>query len=175
MVHLSLHEYAIDHDGAFPMPVSTGDSNSAFRKLFDRKFQDERIFFVAGSAWHDSLPDGQLRPDNDVGQPPNYIQGLERGENHWAYISGLTNDSKGNLPIVADGFSDVPGVYSDDHDKRGGVWKGKKAIVVRLDGSAKFERPDGKQRIVEKKNGANGDIFSPAYGVAKGSIHNPLL
>jgi prepilin-type N-terminal cleavage/methylation domain-containing protein len=171
-IHLALAEYAIDEDGIYPRAES--DSNEAFRQLFDRKFQDERIFYVAGCAYHNTLKAGQTKPDNDVGQPPNYEQGLERGENHYAYITGLNNGSKGALPLIADGFTEQPGVYSEKATEKGGVWEGEAAIIVRCDGSAKMEKPDGMDlRIYEKRSGQNVDIFSSDYGTEPTSILNP--
>ena len=149
-------------------------SNSAYRQLFDRKFQDERIFFVPGCARHKSLPAGQTKPDNDVGQPPEYAQGLERGENHFGYVSGLNNESPGNLPLVADGFSETVGVYAKDERKKGGVWEGEAAIVVRVDGSAKLEKPGRDLRVYEKReDGSKVDIFSKQYGTDPGNVLNP--
>ena len=172
-IHLAIAEFAIDEDGIFP--TAENDSNQAFRQLFDRKFQDERIFFVPGCAYHKSLPAGQTKPDNDVGQAPNYEQGLERGENHFAYVTGLNNGSKGNLPLIADGFSEQPGVYSDVPQEKGGVWEGEAAIVVRVDGSGKMEKPDGGDlRVYEKKSGQKVDIFGQDYGTDPASVLNPL-
>ena len=170
-IHLALSEYAIDFDGKFPS--SSTNSNVAFRQLFDQKFQTERIFFVRGSAWHNALPEGQTKPDNDVGSPPDYAQGLSSGENHWAYQSELTNDSPGNLPLVMDGFSDRLGVYSDDLEKRGGVWEGDVALVVRIDGSAKMEKLKGDFRVYEEVDGKQVDIFSREYGTDPAKLLNP--
>ncbi|MCB1098730.1 MAG: hypothetical protein KDN22_24370, partial [Verrucomicrobiae bacterium] len=141
-------QYAIDNDGKFP--ESSIHSNAAYRQLFDQRFQDERIFFVPGCAWHKAMLDGKTKPDNDVGDPPDYVQGLAVGENHWAYQSGLTNEAQGNLPLVMDGFSDQVGVYSDDPDERGGVWEGEIAIVVRVDGAAKMEKLSPDLRVYER-------------------------
>ena len=45
-----------------------------------------------------------------------------------------------NAPFIADGFVDgKPGTYTDDPKKKGGVWKGKWAIVAFMDGSARAE------------------------------------
>jgi type II secretory pathway pseudopilin PulG len=149
-IHLALAEYAIDHNGLFPTAQS--DSNSAFRQLFNDRFQDERIFYVPGCAFHESLAPGQTKPDNDVGAPPDYVYGLERGENHWAYVTGLNNGSEGHLPLVADGFSHAIGQYSDNPQEIGGVWEGEAAIVIRVDGSGKMEKPDLNDLRVYERN-----------------------
>ena len=172
-VHLALAEFAIDEDGVFP--TAEDNANSAYRQLFDRRFRDERIFYVSGCAWHDSLPEGQKKPDQKVGTAPDYAEGLQRGENHWAYVSGLNNGSPGNLPVIADGFSTKPGVYTDDPEKRGGVWEGDHAVVVRVDGSARLEDLSREHRVLEKTaSGGKVDIFSAEYfGGTRAKILNP--
>ena len=161
----------MDHDGEFP--AAADYSNTAFRQLFDRKFQDERIFFVPGSAWHDSLPAGHARPDLDVGQPPAYIHGLAQGENHFAYVSGLNQESGGDIPLIADGFTRTIGLYTDDPSKRGGVWEAEAAIVVRVDGSAKLEKLGKDLRVYESSNGLRRDIFSADYLGKSVRVLNP--
>jgi hypothetical protein len=169
-IHLALAEFALDENGHFP--VASDYSNTAFRKLFDQKFQGDRIFFVPECAWHNSLPSGRTRVDNDVGQPPDYAQGLERGENHFAYVSGLDFDSPGHLPLVADGFSETIGVYSDDEDEKGGIWEGEVAIVVRVDGSAKMQKLASDLRVYDDHNGKEIDLFLPA-NLKEGKCLNP--
>lgn len=171
-IHLALAEFALDHDGAFP--TAAADSNSAYRQLFDARFQDERIFFVPGCAWHSTLPEGQIKPDNDVGALPLFDQGLSKGENHWAYQNGLGNESNGKLPLVMDGFSDQPGVYADEPDERGGIWEGEVAVVVRVDGSGKLERLGKDFKVYEKKDGEPVNIFSEEYETKPEKLLNPL-
>jgi len=155
-------------------PVADDYSNTAYRQLFTRRFQDERIFFVPGSAWHDSLPKGRSKPDNEVGSEPAFAKGLERGENHWAYVSGLNNGSPGNYPVIADGFTTTIGVYSDDEDDKGGVWEGDTAIFIRADGSGKLEKPGKGFHVYEVRDGNSIDIFSPAYfGDTSVKVLNP--
>ena len=69
---------------------------------------------------------------------------LAPGENTFAYVSGLSDTSNSNYPIVADGFSSPGGQVGNPHTAPqratyGAVWKGKKAIVVRCDGSVSLE------------------------------------
>ena len=43
----------------------------------------------------------------------------------------MTDSSDPGLPLLADGFVEgKPGQYTDDPTKKGGVWKGTKAVVV---------------------------------------------
>jgi hypothetical protein len=86
-INKALRLYAIDHEGRFP--VGRDGATHAFRELIAGGYlTDESLFFVPGSAWHDEAP--LRRPDNDIGTKPDFAQALERGENHWAYVSGLT-------------------------------------------------------------------------------------
>jgi hypothetical protein len=135
-IHKALMLYAHDHDGRFP--EATTNSNEAYRQLFPEYLQEERPFYVYHSAWHDAAR-GQ-KPDDDIGLPPAYANALQPGENHWAYVSGLGAGSDSHLPVIADGFVEgSPGTYTDDPSQKGGVWKGKKAIVVLVSGAARAE------------------------------------
>ncbi|MEZ5301173.1 MAG: type II secretion system protein [Verrucomicrobiales bacterium] len=155
-IALALKNYAIDEDGVYP--TSDNSANEAFRELFNRNFNSETIFFVAGSAWTPQ------QPDNEVGDAPDYEQALEGGENHWAYVSGLVDSDKGNLPLVADGFSNQVGQYTDGRRDQGGVWKGEDAIIIRNDGSGAQEKLDADFRVMEDRgSGAPVDIFSAEY------------
>jgi hypothetical protein len=134
-IHKALMLYAADHEGRFPEGLT--NANEAYRKLIPDYIQEEKPFYVYPSAWHAAAP-GQ-KPDNEIGLPPKYNQALERGENHWAYVSGLRDTSDSHLPLIADGFVEGdPGTYTDDPAKKGGVWKGKKAIVVLVSGAARM-------------------------------------
>jgi hypothetical protein len=115
-IHKALMMYAADHEGRFPEGVT--NSNEGFRKLFPDYLQEETLFFVAGSGWHDAAPG--RKPDNDIGTPPAFQKTLQPGENHWAYVTGLGTQSNGDLPLIADGFVEgVPGTYTDDPSKKG--------------------------------------------------------
>ena len=80
--------YSQDYDGAFP--TAENSSNEAYRRLFPDHMEGEKSFFVANSAWHKGAKNGR-GPDEDIGTKPDYAQCLERGENHWAYMSGLNS------------------------------------------------------------------------------------
>jgi len=137
-IFLGLSTYAVDQSGTYP--VAENNSNEAFRQLMPNYIDNEKPFYVGASAWHQAAKGG--KPDEDIGNAPEYQQALERGENHWAYISGLNNTSTSSIPIIADGFTDTPGVYTNIPNQKGGRWKGTKAIMVYLDGQAKPEALD---------------------------------
>ena len=65
----------------------------------------------------------------------DFERSLERGENHWAYISGLSSSSNSMWPLIVD-HTDGSGFYTDKETEFGGTWKGAKTIVVRADISA---------------------------------------
>jgi len=166
--------YAQDNDGNFP--VGDNNSNEAFRQMFPNQMQDEKSFFVSGSAWHKGAKGG--RPDDDIGSKPDFAQCLERGENHWAYLSGLNTSSSPKLPVIADGFTEQVGQYTDIPTKKGGVWKGTKAIIVYMDGSAKPELMDAKTNFkpMKVKGGQPVELFSSSYSeeFEQNNLKNPM-
>jgi prepilin-type N-terminal cleavage/methylation domain-containing protein len=144
-IGVTLKLFAGDHNGNFPItkdPDSTSTtndlvtSNDAFRTLFPTYLTNEEIFSVKGSVYT------RTTPDNRIDQTPtggNYTQTLLTGENSYSYINNLTETSNPAFPLVADGFANpvaAPPVYSNDKTVKGGVWGGKRAIVLNCDGSA---------------------------------------
>lgn len=195
-IHKALWLYANDHEGHFP--TGTATANQAYRQLFPEYLTREDPFYVRGSAWHYAAPD--RKPDNEIGPPPDFPEVLKRGENHWAYISGLKTTSDSEYPLLADGFVEgQPGTYTHKRSKKGGRWAGKKAIIIYLDGSSALTSPSRKPgsrsefRIlakgprlgetmddyVERKGpmaGESFDVFvfpSPLPGIAGPLILNP--
>ncbi len=169
-IHIGLMQYAVDHEGSFP--TAEHDSNEALRQLVPRYVENEKPFYVAGSAWHEPTRQGNTvrGPDNVIGEGPDYPKALEKGENHWAYVSGLTNSSDSNIPVIADGLSDTPGTYSTDPAKRGGVWHGTRAIVCYADGSIRTESVDaGTLRILRHGH----DLFGPERIPTDAKVLNP--
>ena len=133
-IQQALFGYSTMHDGDFPTAEHT--SNEAFRELFKvGLLDDERLFFVKGSAWHGEA----TAPDRKIGDAADgFAEALGPGENHYAYTSGLSAETSDSaLPLVMDGFTDVIGTWCDDPKARGGVWRGKYQIIVRVGGNAK--------------------------------------
>ncbi|MHA3769987.1 type II secretion system protein [Verrucomicrobiota bacterium sgz303538] len=129
-IAIALRMYAGDSDGQYPSEVSAPDasittSNDAFRVLFPAYLDSETVFTVPGSK-------AGGKADNKTDTP---AQTLARGENHWAYISGLSTSSNANWPLIVD-HTDGSGYYSDRENDLGGTWKGGKGIMVRSDASA---------------------------------------
>ena len=141
------HCGAVDYNGNFPCyeamtPTSTGtytmatssDSSNAIlaADLMPDYLGDKSVFSIPKSAFCQHP------------QPQGAALATVKGENEWAYVCGLTNTSFSRWPLIADGFtpgssgSGVTGSpsYNADDSTEGGVWKGKKAVVVRVDMSA---------------------------------------
>jgi prepilin-type N-terminal cleavage/methylation domain-containing protein len=125
-----LHVYAMDHDGFFPLGENQYNeeiitSNAAFRDLVPNYADAETSFTVARSK-KGSKADNKVEPVSEI---------LRKGENHFAYVAGLSTTSKSWWPLVVDS-SNGSGLYVSDESLPGGCWRGQKAIVVRVDTSA---------------------------------------
>ena len=140
-----------DEEGLFP---SGEDANEALAELFP-EFGKEDPFYVPTSAWHGT---GRFKsgPDNVWGEDEDGSGGsgqpLEGGENHWAYNNLAAEDSGATIPLLADGFSESVGTYSTVKSELGGVWKGKKAIVVFCDYSGKQVKLTNEKFLNTKAN-----------------------
>jgi len=156
-VGLGLRLYSSDNGGFFP--TSTTNSNLAFQSIVPTYIPTQKIFYLANSGW-------------STGNHPTELSGttvLQQGQNCYAYVSGLTDSSNTNYPLVADGFNTGvsaggPGIYNTAQGSKGGVWKGTKAIVVRVDDSATIETVAGSNYTVNANgantDSANSDIFT---------------
>jgi hypothetical protein len=160
----------MDQDGLFPDGENVygeeiNDSNAAFRDLMDYVDGDERIFSVSGSAWGAGA-------DNVTTSPSDMLQS---GENHFSYVAGLRSSSKGLWPVVVDG-TNGSGTYGSVEGEKGGLWRGKKAIVVRVDSSAKAERLRGEdgERYIPKHDDPQGNALSvESYMGSAARLLNP--
>jgi prepilin-type N-terminal cleavage/methylation domain-containing protein len=127
---LALRLYAEDNGGVFPAGKNTCDepivsANDAFRSLLPTYCDNEAIFAVPNSKAGPKV-DGKIEAPSQI---------LARGENHWAYVAGLSTTSNSTWPLVID-HTDGSGQYATDETALGGVWRGTHAIVIRTDGSA---------------------------------------
>jgi prepilin-type N-terminal cleavage/methylation domain-containing protein len=169
-IGLGLKLYAGDYDGQFPKgsvyDKDTGvwggatvtNSNIAFRQLVPQYVPSEKIFAVKKSAFTNAPG----RPDENIGTAPDASERLADNENHFAYVTELTDTSNGSFPLVADGFADpASGTYSPTQTANGGVWEGKKAIVIRVDQSGKVETLTPTFIVNGPKgSGGSGNIFT---------------
>lgn len=157
-IALACKLYAGDNDGKFPAVASTATANDAFALLVPQYIPTEKIFYLAKSQWTPKPPDEVF--DTSGATPPGATT-LASGENNFAYVNNLTDTSNPNFPLIADGFSTSVGTYTKDETAKGGVWKGKKAIVVRADMSGNVEKCDGSYKVMGKTGSAtDADIFA---------------
>ena len=158
-----LGAYALENGGAFPEGET---SNSSLRKLFqgEKYGADEKQFTIENDPYMKSFNDGK-GPDGDIGNGPEYKQALEPGENPFVYVQGLSNSDKGNLPLMANGFAEAPGKWTDNKLKKGGVFVGKFAVVLRVGGGAEAIEisKDTDFEVREKSGGNKINIFSPEF------------
>jgi prepilin-type N-terminal cleavage/methylation domain-containing protein len=170
-VGFALRFAAEDNNGVFPADKNIYDepiltSNDAFRTLLPAYCDNEKIF-SAPSSKAGGKTDGKIDSPSQI---------LERGENHWAYISGLTNTSNSTWPLIVD-HTDGSGQYSTDETAIGGTWGGSHALVVHTDISASkirllgtgakryLPRPNDKSKNalqVSDYMGADAKLLEPA-------------
>jgi len=136
-VGLACKLYAQDYNGSFPFytdPVNrTGeanDSNRVLETLMPDYLPDKGVFAIPKSAYCKKRGGG--------GGATKQTQ-LEAGDNEWAYVRGLDDTSNARFPLLADGFAPGGTTYIADESRPGGVWKGKKAVVIRVDISGNVE------------------------------------
>lgn len=192
-IAFALRQFAVDHNGSYPSkgPAATYDdpaattlaagafSNDAFWWLFPNGgepgyLQNEQIFAVTGSAYTRSTPDNRL----DASNAATRAQTLKAGENSYAYVSGLTDTSNSTFPLIADGF--VPGgtTYTTNKSNPGGVWAGKKAVVVFCDASGQIMKVDPTSMQVQRTSsaGAKTNMFADTGdGSWVGTATTPVL
>jgi len=163
-IGLACKLYAGDNDGAYPNKdvngnalTSSNNANDFFKVLIPAYVQQEKIFFVAKSAWN--TRNGIIQKPDEVFT--DQAQTLAKGENQYAYVTGISETSNPSFPLIADGFSSTVGVYSTDETQPGGVWKGAKAIVIRADQSGNVETVKSTDHKVYGPTGntTNGNIF----------------
>jgi len=131
-ISTALHMYANDNDGNYPLKKNSYDedivtSNDAFRSLIPAYLDNEKVFAVAGSKAGPSADD----------QTQDAAHILQPGENHWAFVYGLTPTSKSTWPLVVDS-TDGTGHYTTQEKQYGGTWGGTRSVAVYTDGSGRI-------------------------------------
>jgi prepilin-type N-terminal cleavage/methylation domain-containing protein len=129
-IGIGLRLFAQDHEGILPgerneRGEAALTSNDAFRELFPAYLDSEAVFPMPNSPV-------AKRADNNIATPADV---LKRGENHWAYVAGLSTTSNSRWPVVVD-HTDGTGRYVEKETEPGGTWKGIRAVVLRTDNSA---------------------------------------
>ena len=184
-IALALKQFATDNNGSFPSKspgtdyaaaatlAAGGVSNDAFWWLFPTYLQSEDIFVVPGSKWCPSGADNRV----DAAGAGARVQTLKGGENGFAYVSGLTDTSNPAFPVVADGFATGSvGTYSANKAQPGGVWAGKKAVVIFCDASGQIMKCNASYQVPRPTGSSSSHYFA---GVSDGSwidsTNNPVL
>jgi hypothetical protein len=105
------------------LALGSSSSNELFRQLIATGTKSEKIFWAKSA--------GTPRKPNDVFGADT----LKKGECAFTYITGLSSSSDPNAPLLMAPV--IPGTWKFDPKPFGG-----KAVVLRLDGSAKAEPID---------------------------------
>ena len=172
--------FAMDNTGNFPRwtdmtvnpptPVATSgltDSNTVLNQLIPDYLSDETIFWNPKASGYCA----KTPPDSKIGTTTGAGQGgiaLDKGENCWGYMAGLTETSNARWPLIADGTSASGTAYSADETKQGGVWKGKKAIVIRADLSGTTETLYSKNLTIKRDDDPKIDALDVTAGTTVG-------
>jgi len=160
MISNAMANYA--GDGEYPLYRDKKDpttkiceSNAAFDILLEGGYlDDKKLLFQTNSPWCHKVADSQAKPKE-----------VMPGENDWCYVAGLNHSTaKPDWPILANAF--VPGTtyYTTDVAKKGGSYRGKKAVVVYCDGHTEIVRLPPKKdfTIVPRKDKrTEEDAFAP--------------
>jgi prepilin-type N-terminal cleavage/methylation domain-containing protein len=147
-IALGLKQFAVDHNGVFPNKVPNAvssdydagvaapptSSNDAFWWLFPTYLTSEDIFSIGGSAWSPNPPDNILDAPTDITRTKT----LGQGECGYEYITALQDTANPQFPLIMDagkttGEGNVE--YTNVQTAKGGLWRGKKAVVIFVDGS----------------------------------------
>lgn len=171
-IALALRLYAADNGGSYPSQgdddpnsddpnsdetLSGIDADKYLATLVPAYVPNEEIFFVNGS--------------NASTETPDLDETLDPGENHWAYVEGLRDTSSPRIPLLADAMKSV-GTWTAVEGDKGGLWKGKKAIVIRVDQSGSIENLDPQTFTLEEKvKGEEKNIFTEGLSVYGSNIN----
>jgi prepilin-type N-terminal cleavage/methylation domain-containing protein len=138
-IALACKLFAGDHDGKFPFqngqvdppvdiaaPGTGSNSNQIFASLVPAYVPTEKIFYLAKSFWSPTAPDENTATAADR---------VEQQTNNFAYMFGLSDTDNPNYPLVFDAPTATVTTYPTNPALQGGVWKGKKAVVIHTDTS----------------------------------------
>jgi prepilin-type N-terminal cleavage/methylation domain-containing protein len=145
----------VDPNVAYPAGVPAGvTSNQVLASLIPTYDQQEKIFYLGGSAWSSAVPDENTTAATDR---------LNAGENNFGYMYGLNDTANPSYPLIFDAPAAGGTAYVTDPATAGGVWRGKKAIVVRCDNSGTVETVDPTSLTIQGHTGQAtlADILVP--------------
>lgn len=174
-IGLACKLFAGDYDGKFPTNLLGPDqkvtdtppssANETLAQLIPEYIPDEKIFWLP-------LDRGYCNAQ----EPDGAVPWLGAGENHWGYITNLDEKSDSRFPLIVD--STVAGglTYSASQEIGGGTWKGRKAIVIHVDGSGGIENIDPKTMAVPGPSSEVPNVLQPGKNwlVPKNKFLNPI-
>jgi prepilin-type N-terminal cleavage/methylation domain-containing protein len=161
-VGLACKLFAQDYDGNFPQWTDTAlrtgtpaDANVALQALVPDYIPDKGVFAIPKSAYCKNASTAAA-----MGAPTT----LGAKENEWAYVMPLADTSNSRWPLIADGFANGGTTYVSDETAEGGVWKGKKAVVIRVDisGAVEATYKSGTTYTVKRDDNPASDAFVPS-------------
>lgn len=168
-IFYGLYTFAGDHDGTFPSkkdqdgtaPAALTDANDAFANIVPDYLANETPFGNTLSAWCKNATGAYVGPDNKT-YPRTEV--LKEYENTYAYVGGLSTTSNASYPVIADGFAGSAGAvtspaYSKVEGEKGAVWKGKKALVICVDGYASLMTVNQSDLKVRRKDVPSASMF----------------
>ena len=161
-VKLALDSFAMDNDGVYPSKDTaefyevpgTEKSNDLLKQLFaSGNTNSERIFWVKGSEVCI-----KKRPDDvtTIGGKYDNSKTLEAGDCGWAYVEDQTNVDNPSRPLL---FDSPPTAAGLDFDPE--LWE-KKAVVLRIDSSARAEKLNPNNKLMD---GDNKELLTTASEV----------
>ena len=172
-VKITMDLFAMDNDGVYPSEDSadfygTGSttSNDLFKQLFaSGSTNSEKIFWVKGSQMcNKAKPDDVTTTGGGFSQPKT----LEAGDCGWAMLEDQPQPLNPSRPLIFDSPPTGEGKLFD-----GELW-GLKAIVVRIDGSAKPERLPPRFKLLDGDNKELLTTASEIWGPSEIDIAYPL-
>jgi len=147
-------DYPIYKDKEDPN-TKIGAANEAFEILLKGGYlDDKKILFQNGSAWCKKAVNSE-----------STAKQVLQGENDWCYVVGLNRTTaRSSWPILCNAFSPGTTYYTTDIGKKGGEWKGVRAVVVYCGGNAEIEETldKGGNYIVRRKDQVQEDAFVPS-------------
>ena len=166
-VKITMDLFAMDNDGVYPSEdtatfyeTAYATSNDLFKQLFaSGSTNSEKIFWVKGSQMCN-----KAKPDDvtTAGDGFSETRCLESGDCGWAMVEDQTTTNNPSRPLIFDSPPSTGLVFD------GELW-GLKAIVVRIDGSAKPERLNPSFKLLD---GDNKELLTTASEIWGPSVTN---
>lgn len=150
----------ISHGGSLPLYTDPDDpatlintSNEAFEILLKGNYLDSKAgIFNRSSAWCKKVA-------NDSSTKLK----VQTGESDWCYVRGLRDTSSSDWPVLANAFAEGTTTYITNDGKKGGVWKGTRAVVIYRGGNGALveTKAMGDTYFIKRADNPAADAFVP--------------